>query len=129
MALALHIPEQNPTTGTRGNQVKPITEGERRIAVPDQQAKTGFWGVLDDLGTTVVNGVKDVAGAVAQREVDRIATGPESTVTTEGDPTDQPGGVNATQKAAGFVDKYKTELMIGGAVVAGLIVLLVVTRD
>ena len=129
MALTLNVPEQNPVTGTRGNQIKPITDGEKRVVVPNQQSKSGFWGVLDDVGTTVINGVKDVAGAVAQREVDRIATGPESSVTSEGDPNDQPGGVTVTQRASGFVEKYKTELMIGGAVVAGLIVLLVVSRD
>lgn len=129
MALTLALPPQNPVSGTRGNQVKPITEGERAIAVPEQSRFGGIFSALDDLGTSVVNGVSAVAGARAQGEVDRLTSGPESSQTTEGDPSDQPGGVTITQKATGFFDQYKTELMIGGAVVAGLVVLLVVTRD
>ena len=129
MALTLALPPQNPTTGTRGNQVKPITEGERAIAVPEQSRFGGIFSALDDLGTSVVNGISAVAGARAQSAVDQLTSGPESSQTTEGDPSDQPGGVNITQRTTGFFDQYKTELMIGGAVVAGLIVLLVVTRD
>lgn len=129
MGLTLALPPQNPVSGTRGDKVKPITEGERAIAVPNQKSKFSIWGALDDLGTSVVNGVSEVAGARAQSEVDRLTSGPESSETSEGDPSDQPGGVTVTQRAQGFVEKYKTELMIGGAVVAGLVVLLVVTRD
>jgi hypothetical protein len=130
MALTLHVPDENPKTGVSGMDTKPITEGERRIAVPEQQRKTGFWGALDDLGTTVVNGVSNVAGAIAQREVDELVTGPESSVTSEGNPDDQPGGVTVNQKTEQpFYVKYQTELLIGGGVLAAMVVLFVVTRD
>lgn len=129
MALELNLPVQNPVSGTSGEAVRPITEGERRTVVQDTNRFGGLFGALDDLGTSVVNGISSVAGAVAQNEVNNLVGGPETTVTSEGDPLDQPGSVTVTQKAAGFFEQYKTELMIGGAVLGGLAVLYFVTRD
>jgi len=120
MALTLNAPDKNPTTGTKGTHVKPITEGTKVTVVENQRRKTGFWGALDDLGTTVVNGVSSVAGAIAQKEVDSLVTGAESSPDRTGDPFDQPGRVEKPQQP--FIEKYKTELMIGGGLLAATLV-------
>lgn len=126
MALTLNAPDQNPVTGTSGAQVKPITDGTKVVVVENQRRRTGFWGALDDLGTTVVNGVSGVAGAIAQKEVDSLITGSESSPDRTGDPFDQIGRVEVPQES--FLEKYKVELYIGGGVVAALIVFLAVKK-
>lgn len=128
MALELTLPFENPVTGTRGSDIKPITEGERATVVPDQKSSSPF-SFLDDVFTTAQNSASQLLGAVAQREVDRLVNGPEARVTSEGDPTANNQNVNPGKDPKPFIQQYKTELMIGGAVVAGMVVLLIVTRD
>jgi hypothetical protein len=128
MSLELTLPYENPPTGLGGSAVKPITEGTRATAVADQQS-TGLFSFLDDLRTTAQNGAKDILGAVAQREVDRIRTGAESRITSEGDPQSNPQNVDPGKDPQPFYRRYKTELMIGGAIVGGLMFILIASRD
>lgn len=121
MALTLTVPEQNPITGVRGTMVRPLTEGERQTAVPQQKSRGGIWGALDDLTTTVINGASDVAGAIAQKEVDGLVTGPESQVDTTGNPADQVGSVTPAAAESSFLDRYRQELMIGGGAIGVLL--------
>lgn len=128
MALELTLPPENPTTGTSGSAVKPITEGVRATVVSDQNSN-GLFSFLDDLRTTTQNSAKDLLGAVAQREVDRIRNGPEARVTSEGDPQSNPQNVNPGKDPVPFYQQYKTELMIGGAVAGAMVFVLIASRD
>lgn len=129
MALDLYLPFKNPPTGTTGTAVKPITEGERVNVVQDQSTG-GFWSILDDVGTTAVNGVKDILGAVAQKEVNNLKGSGVSTTDSTGNPADQAGGgvPGDAASAKPFYQQYATELKIGGAAVAGLVLIYALTR-
>jgi len=130
MALELFVPSETPTTGVSSGETKPVTEGERMTAVATQQPRTGIFGVLDDITTTIGNGVSDALSAVVDREVNDIRTGAESDTDSTGDPDDQAGGtLNDNQSDEPFYKKYQTELMIGGGVLAVMAVLLIATRD
>jgi len=127
MALTLNVPEKNPKTGVTGVEVKPITDGEKITVVENQTSSSGFWSVLDDIGTTVANGVSSVASAIVKSEVDKIKTGAESTPDRTGDPYDQPGRVEAKANIP-FYQTYKKELMIGGGVIAAVAVFFLVKK-
>lgn len=127
MALNLYVPDSNPTTGSTGAQVRPITEGVEMTAVQNQTSRGGLFGVLDQIGETIGNAVGQAAQIKADQFVGGITNGPEQTVDSTGDPADQAGGSRPNVDQA-FFEKYKRELMIGGAVVGGLGVLYLVTR-
>lgn len=128
MALNLTVPPANPTTGVTGSTVKPITEGEVMTAVADQNSN-GLFSFLDDLRTTAQNGAKDILSAAAQREVNRLVTGPESSNTSAGDPNNNPQQVDPGKDPQSFIQQYKTELMIGGAIVGVMVFVLIASRD
>lgn len=131
MSLTAFVPEDTPTTGTSGTQTRPITEGQEVAALDNQQTQSGgMWGWLDDLGAAASRTFETVTDAYAERAANRI-TGAESTVDTTGSESDQPGGQtpNNQQSNVPFYEKYKTELMISGGVLAAMAVLYFVTRD
>ncbi len=124
MALTLNIPDTNPVSGFEGNIVKPITEGTKVQATESQPSSSGIFGFLDELGNTGRRALNTIADAYAENTANNI-------VDSTGNPTDQAGGVtpNNQNTDVGFIDKYKTELVIGGAFVLGLTVLLFMTKD
>ncbi len=131
MALTAHIPPENPVTGVSGESVKPITEGQEVMATADTQASGGFWSGLDDLTGSILGGIGNIAGAVADREADEIRTGAESIVDSTGDPSDQTtiGIEGKDTMSEPFYKKYQTELLIGGGVLAAMVTLYFITRD
>ena len=129
MALTVTVPEQNPTTGTSGTQVRPITEGETMTAVPSYQNQGGFWGYLDQIGGVIGNTVGQAVQIKADNYIDKIDNNtPAATIDSTGDPFDNPQNTQVNDNRT-FVDKYKRELMIGGAVVGGLLALYIISRD
>lgn len=120
--LTANVPEAHPPTGARGKIVKPITEGKAVAVNEPGKKRSSIWGALDVLGTSVVNGISDVASATAQREANRISGD------TTGDPADQSGGVRNSGDGMAFYEKYKTELMIGGGLIAAALVISLVRR-
>lgn len=129
MALKLNLPDINPTTGTSGSTIKPITEGTPETVVADQKPKRSLFGALDDLGTTLVDSVSKGVSAVTQKEVSRLNKGAEASKTSEGDPEDQPGGIKKPDADKNFFERYRQELIIGGATVAGVVGLYLIFRD
>lgn len=130
MALTVNLPDETPTTGARGTQVKPITEGTTMTAVQTQTSRAGFWGFLDDVGQTIGNTV----GQAAQIKADQFLSGisddtPAATVDSTGDPSDQQVKGPQSKTSMSFIEQYKKELMIGGAAVVGLVAIFLVTRD
>lgn len=130
MSLITTIPFENPPLGARGSTVKPITEGVPVVSIPSQSKSGSFWSFLDDIGNTIGN----TLGQALQVEADQFLSdvrddNPASTQDSTGDVNDQPSsGPQGPQKEPAFVEKYKSQLMIGGAVAVGALVLFMVTR-
>lgn len=127
MALTANLPLANPKGGTYGTHFKPITDGQKVTVIPTKEHKMSIWSALDGISSTVVNGVSSIAGAAVDKEVRRLNTGAEASGTSFGDPDDNPGAIKVEHKE-NFVDKYKTELIIGAAAVAGLVVFVAIVR-
>ena len=127
MGLNLTMPDGTPITGVTDVSTRPLTEGTPYTLVDTQESEGGIYSVLDDISTTVLNGVSAAASIITNRELSRLNTGAESTQTTVGDPDDNTGNVeNGDQE--GFMQKYKTEMIVGGAVL-GLLTLLLIVKD
>ena len=127
-ALTLNVPDQNPITGFSHGPVKPITEGTEATVVAQSSIFGGIFGALDNLGTSVVNGVSSVASAVAQKEVNKLVTGPEASFTDEGDPFAAAGNTTPNVATQPFYVTYQKELLIGGGIIGASLVLYMVTK-
>jgi len=131
MTLTVNVPDETLSTGARGTQVKPITEGTTFVAVPSQTNRNGFWGFLDEIGQTIGNTV----GQAVQIEADQFLSGVRDNnpaanmVDSTGDPNDQQVKGPHTNVPMPFIEQYKKELMVGGAAVVGLLAIFLVTRD
>jgi hypothetical protein len=124
MSLMTLAPMTLQTTGGFG--VRPISEG-KEVKMNDKAKQTndvvmdsGFrsylpdWEWLDDVGETAGNVASTVFTAWAQTKAG--ISGTESNLTSQGDP-DSSTMTGAPQKEpVSFIEKNKTALMIGGAV-------------
>jgi hypothetical protein len=107
--------------GLNGDDVKPINQGEAVDVVQPQESEDSFWGFLDDLGTTVKNGVADIAQSAVQAKINDLKFGPEKSYDTTGAPSDQAGSY-APPKTQSTLQQYKTPLLIGAALLLGAVV-------
>jgi hypothetical protein len=107
--------------GLGGDDVKPINQGEAVDVVTTQEAESSYWGFLDDLGTTVKNGVADIAKSAVQHKIDELTFGPEKSIDTTGIPSDQAGSY-APPQTQSTLQQYKTPLLIGAALLLGAVV-------
>lgn len=123
MSLSLVKPQTNPSLGVVGVDVKPITEGTKMTVIKQQDdtQTSSFWGFLDDIGTSIGQGLSQYADMTVKKELNDFVGGSETTVDSRGNPADQPGGekVNTVGQVP-FYRAYQKELMIGGGIlVAG----------
>lgn len=123
MATTLFIPPTNPETGVSGGNIKPITDG-KEVILNQSQETGGFWGGLDDLGSKITGGLGSLVDAFAEKETKKVSGGAEKTVDTTGDINDQVGAKPSQETPEPFIKKYQTPLMVGGAVVGGLLLIL-----
>ncbi len=120
MSLELSVPDVNPPTGLKGTTVKPITEGQRAVAVKSMTSKSGIFSVLDQIGTTIGNTIGQAVQIKADQKLSELNNdGPQSSIDSTGDPFDNPQNTQAKNQS--FFEKYKKELLIGGAVVVGVV--------
>ena len=121
MSVSMFIPETNPAIGVSGSTVKPITTGNEVNIVPKAKSFTdNIFSALDDIGSTLTEGVSTAVSSIVQSEVDGLNTGPESAVTREGDPFDQPGRTETVDNVP-FYKMYQKQLTIGGVALIGAI--------
>lgn len=125
--LLAYLPDSIQSVLGESSISKPITEGTP-VVVNDAQAQGdgGFWSGLDDLGDKIWGGLGSLASAAAEGKAKDLRGDMKATDTT-GSVNDQPGGGVESQDQP-FVQKYKTELMLGGGVLVSLAVLYFVTR-
>ena len=118
MALTAQVlPSINPT-GVSAAATKPITDGREVTVVAEQESGFNIWGALDDLGTTVVNGIASIAETAAGVKVNQLVGGAETSLTDAGTPGNNPGDL----PQGGGMGGYGVPLLIGGALLAAFVV-------
>jgi len=125
-------------TNFHANGIKPIVELGTNVKQVDNQVTakpqdgrdSGFWSFLDDVTTTIYDGV----GIFAQGWVSKELAGqgyydPEvvNQSTTRGDTNDDPGNRTNTDKS--FLENYQQEIIFGGVAIACLVGIVYVMRN
>jgi hypothetical protein len=127
MELNGYITTGLESLGLNGTAVKPINEGERVTVQGSQtESKTNLWGIFDGLGETLSEGANDLLGATIDRYVQKTRGGPETTVDSTGDPSDNPGSSvipESQRNQPGFIQRYQSELIVAGVLLGGYLVL------
>lgn len=126
MSLTGYVTTGLESLGLNGSAVKPINEGERVAVDTTQKKDTNLWGIFDGLGETLSEGANDLLGATIDRYVQKTRGGPETTVDSTGDPTDNPGSSvvpESQRQQAGFLKRYQSELIVAGVLLGGYLVM------
>lgn len=126
MSLTGYVTTGLESLGLNGSAVKPINEGERVAVDTTQKKDTNLWGIFDGLGETISDGANDLLDATIDRYVQKTRGGPETTVDSTGDPTDNPGDSTVPEsqrQKAGFLQRYQSELIVAGVLLGGYLVM------
>ena len=126
MSLTGYVTTGRESLGLNGSAVKPINEGEPVVVDTTEKKDSNLWGIFDGLGETLSEGANDLLGATIDRYVQKTRGGPETTVDSTGDPTDNPGSSvvpESQRQQAGFLKRYQSELIVAGVLLGGYLVL------
>ncbi len=127
MSLEVVVGDEAPT-GAESTGMRPITEGERIVAV---KSGGGFFDSLGRFGGGVVDTVSDGASALMAAHINKELNelnGAAATQDTTGSVADQPGATQAPPASAGFFEQNKMALMVGGGVLAAVAIILAVKK-
>ncbi len=116
-----------PDTSLSGTTTRPITGGNTvTVAGTTSTGSSSPWAFLDGLSDTFSQGANNILGALANREVSRIAD-TDNLQTSTGDVFDNPQD-SVPQVQQSVFEKYKKEIAIGAGVLALSIIVIVASR-
>ena len=125
MASEINIPYLYPTLDSA--ETRSLTEGETATVAGTQNETTddGFFSGLDDWWNDTTASISDAFNGLTQQAIAQETNDASKRITEVNDPQHTTNTQSAQQS---FFEANKTPLLIGGAVVVGLVVLMAMRR-